>query len=116
MRYGLVAAGALLLLLALLLALAPGGTEGRRASAKTRAAGTGPDSSAPALAAHERAALRGWVQDARGLPVAARVLAFEAGPALTREGLEQHVAAQALEAPARATVTTGSLKQVRRGR
>ena len=107
MRYGLVAAGALILLLALLLALAPGGTDRRRASAKTRAAGTGPDSSAPPLAAHERAALRGSVQDARGLPVAARVLAFEAGPALTREGLEQHVAAKALEAPARATVTTG---------
>lgn len=107
MRYRFVAAGALLLLLALLLALVSGGTEGRRASAKTRAAGTGPDASEPALAAHERAALRGWVQDARGLPVAARVLAFEAGPALTREGLEQHVAADALEALARATVTTG---------
>ncbi|SEL58644.1 Carboxypeptidase regulatory-like domain-containing protein [Stigmatella aurantiaca] len=107
MRYRFVAAGALLLLLALLLALVSGGTEGRRASAKTRAADTGPDASEPALAAHERAALRGWVQDARGLPVAARVLAFEAGPALTREGLGQHVAADALEAPARATVTTG---------
>ncbi|WP_375772162.1 carboxypeptidase-like regulatory domain-containing protein [Archangium gephyra] len=107
MRYGLVAAGALLLLLALLLALVPGGTEEQRASAKTRAAGTGPDSSAPAPAAPESAALRGWVQDARGQPVAARVLAFEAGPALTREGLEQHVAEQALEAPARATATTG---------
>ncbi|KFA87319.1 hypothetical protein Q664_48645 [Archangium violaceum Cb vi76] len=74
---------------------------------KTRAAGTGPPSSAPAPAAPERAALRGWVQDVRGQPVAARVLAFEAGPALTREGLEQHVAAEALEAPARATATTG---------
>ena len=107
MRYRFVAAGALLLLLALLLALVSGGTEGRRASAKTRAAGTRPDVSEPALAAHERTALRGWVQDAQGLPVAARVLAFEAGPALTREGLEQHVAADALETPARATVTTG---------
>ncbi|HZI07633.1 MAG TPA: hypothetical protein VEZ71_26685, partial [Archangium sp.] len=107
MRYRLVAGGALLLLLALLLALAPGGTDGRRASAKTRVAGTGPDSSAPVPEAHERAALRGWVQDARGLPVAAQMLAFEAGPALTREGLEQHVAAEAREAPPRATATTG---------
>lgn len=97
----------MLLLLALLLAIAPGGTDGRRASAKTRAAGTGPDSSAPAPEAHESAALRGWVQDARGLPVAALVLAFEAGPTLTREGLEQHVAAEALEASPRATATTG---------
>jgi Carboxypeptidase regulatory-like domain len=107
MKYRLVAGGALLLLLALLLAIAPGGTDGRRASAKTRAAGTGPDSSAPAPEAQESAALRGWVQDARGLPVAAQVLAFEAGPALTREGLEQHVAAEAPEAPPRAIATTG---------
>ncbi len=107
MRYGLVVGGALLLLLALLLAIAPGGTEEGRASAKTRAAGTGPDSSAPAPESHESAALRGWVQDGRGLPVAARVLVLEAGPALTREGLEQHVAAEAREAPARATATTG---------
>jgi hypothetical protein len=106
MRYGLVAGGVLLLLLALLLAIVPG-TEGRRASAKTRAAGTGPDSSAPVPEAHESVALRGRVQDARGLPVAAQVLAFEAGPSVTREGLEQHVAAEALEAPPRATATTG---------
>ncbi|AKJ00366.1 carboxypeptidase family protein [Archangium gephyra] len=107
MRYRLVAGGASLLLLALLLALAPGGTEGRRASARTRAAGTGPDASAPDPEAQESAALRGWVQDARGLPVAAQVLAFEAGPALTREGLEQHVATEAREAPPRATAPTG---------
>ncbi|HYO54295.1 hypothetical protein [Archangium sp.] len=53
------------------------------------------------------AALRGWVQDVRGMPVAARVLAFEARPAETQEGLARHVAAEALEAPARATATTG---------
>ena len=107
MRYRLVAGGALLLLLTLLLAIAPGGTDARRASSNARAAGTGPDSSAPTPGAHESATLRGWVQDARGLPVAAQVLAFEAGPALTREGLEQHVAGQALEARPQATATTG---------
>ncbi len=107
MRYGFLAGGVLLLLLALFLASLPGGTEGQEASAKTRAAGTGPDSSEPAPEAAGSAVLRGWVQDAQGVPVAAQVLAFEAGPALTREGLEQHVAAEALEAPALATVSTG---------
>ncbi|NMO13554.1 carboxypeptidase regulatory-like domain-containing protein [Pyxidicoccus fallax] len=107
MRYRLVAGGALLLLLALLLAIASGGREGRRASVTTRAAGTGPDSSTAALEAHESAVLRGWVQDARGLPVAAQVLAFEAAPPLTREGLERHMVAEAPETPPLATATTG---------
>src|SRR5688500_9792297 len=87
MRYRLVTGGALLLLLALLaVAIAPGGAEGPRASAEARAPGTGTGSSSTALdpTASEDAALSGWVQDARGAPVAARVLAFEAGPAETQ--------------------------------
>ncbi len=109
MRYGLVAGGALLLLLALLVATLPGGSDGRRALEEARTAGTdtGPGASAPDPAASGSATLRGWVQDVRGMPVAAQVLAFEAGPAQTREALERHVAAQALEASARATTTTG---------
>ncbi|MFL5358608.1 carboxypeptidase regulatory-like domain-containing protein [Archangium sp.] len=109
MRYRLVAGGALLLLLALLVATVTGGSEGRRDSEEARTADTGPGPGASAAdpAVSASASLHGWVQDVRGMPVAARVLAFEAGPAQTREGLEQYVAAEALEAPARATATTG---------
>lgn len=109
MRYRLIAGGALLLLLALLLAALPGGSDGRRASGERRATGTGtgPGAFAPAPAASEGAVLRGRVQDVRGRPVVAQVLAFEAGPEQTQEGLARQVAADALEAPARATATTG---------
>ena len=108
MRYRLAAGGALLMLLALLVATLPGGSDGRRESAEARAAGTSdPGDSAPDPAASERTALRGRVQDVRGMPVAAQVLAFEAGPPETQEGLARQVAAEALEAPALATITTG---------
>ncbi|HEX5751418.1 MAG TPA: carboxypeptidase-like regulatory domain-containing protein [Archangium sp.] len=109
MRKGLVAGGALLVLLALLVSTLSGGSDERRASEEAWSAGTGtsPGASTPDRAASGSTALRGWVQDARGMPVAAQVLAFEAGPAETQEGLARHVAADALEAPPRATVTTG---------
>jgi hypothetical protein len=103
MRYGLVAGGAVLLLLVLLgVGLTPGGVD-----ASPGAGASGADASA--LAPDPLAGitvLQGRVQDARGAPVAARVLVFEAGPAETQEGLERRVATGALEARERASVPT----------
>lgn len=108
MRYRLVVGGALLLLLALLVAPLSGSSDGRKASAEARATGApGLGGSTPDLAATGSAALRGRVLDVQGMPVAAQVLAFEAGPAETQEGLARRVAAKALEAPALASVATG---------
>ncbi|MCY1015839.1 carboxypeptidase-like regulatory domain-containing protein [Pyxidicoccus sp. MSG2] len=68
MRYGLIAGGALLLLLALLgVALAPGSSAGRGTSAEARAAGTDPGSNAPETGptADASAVPSGQGQDAR---------------------------------------------------
>ncbi len=100
----------MLLLLALLgVAFMSGGSAGRRTSAEARVPGTatGPGSSATDLTDSESAVLSGQVQDALGRPVAAQVLAFEAGPTETQEDLERRVASGALETPARATTPTG---------
>ena len=108
MRYGLVAGGALLLLVTLLgVTAAPCGSEAGRASAGSRAAGTPTGAPASGPSEGDSAALSGWVQDEQGRPVAARVLAFEAAPAQTQQGLERRVAAEPLEDSPRATVTTG---------
>ncbi|WP_164020890.1 carboxypeptidase-like regulatory domain-containing protein [Pyxidicoccus trucidator] len=77
MRYGLVAGGALLLLLALLgVALAPGGSDGRGASAEARAADTdtGSGSSAPDPTASEHTTRSGWARDAGAAAHGERVL------------------------------------------
>ncbi|MFP2910871.1 hypothetical protein ACLESD_38720 [Pyxidicoccus sp. 3LFB2] len=110
MRYGLVAGGALLLLVTLLgVTTAPCGSEGRGASGASRAAGphTGPSASETGPSDGDSAELSGWVQDDQGRPVAARVLAFEAGPEETQQGLERRVASGALEDSPRATTPTG---------